>query len=143
MMLSGCTEIAALFEAGILAATAGCLINEIGPDARLLTPVRPGFPYCRIYTSGAGHGYTNRSEAMRDLIRSSLVAEQWQQPDAKVVASLSIVYDHRQHVHLDNQLCLENILMQGPAERLRRLADDIIATRDVKTGKLTLLSGDL
>lgn len=108
------------------------------------------------------HGYTNRSEAMRDMIRATLVEEQWQDPQATVVASLSIIYDHSQrslaqeltsiqhedhhailcsqHVHLDHHLCMETILMQGPAEQLRRLSDAITATRGVRVGKLTLMS---
>lgn len=110
----------------------------------------------------AVHGYTNRSEAVRDLIRSTLTEQEWADPAADVVASLSIIYDHAahtlaqelttrqhedhhavlcsQHVHLDHHRCLEVILMSGPAERLRRLADAIIATRGVRAGKLTLLS---
>jgi CopG family transcriptional regulator, nickel-responsive regulator len=110
----------------------------------------------------ANHGYTNRSEAVRDLIRAALVEAEWTDPQAKVVASLSIIYDHAahtlaqeitqlqhedfhsilcsQHVHLDHNRCLEVILMQGTAAQLRRLADAIIATRGVQAGKLTMMS---
>jgi len=108
------------------------------------------------------HGYTNRSEAMRDLIRAALTEAQWANPNAKVVAVLSVIYDHAarqlaqevtelqhkdfhavlcsQHVHLDHNNCLEVILMQGTSRQLRRLSDAIVATRGVKAGKLTLLS---
>ncbi len=107
-------------------------------------------------------GYTNRSEAVRDLIRSALVEAEWQDSRAEVVAVLSIIFDHAshdlaqavterqhadpsavlcsQHVHLDHDNCLEVIIMQAAGERLRPLADAIIATRGVKAGKLTLLS---
>lgn len=110
----------------------------------------------------AQHGYTNRSEAVRDLMRSALIEQQWSNPDAQVVAALSLIYDHSahtlaqelaavqhedhhailctQHVHLDHERCLEVILMQGTAGQLRRLGDTIIAARGVKVGKLTLLS---
>ncbi len=113
----------------------------------------------------AARGYTNRSEAVRDLIRSALIEAQWENPDAKVVAVLSIIYDHAmrslaqeithlqhedhhaiicsQHVHLTHQLCLEVILMQGTAAQLRRLGDTIVSTVGVKAGKLTLLSRDV
>lgn len=113
----------------------------------------------------AVHGYTNRSQAMRDLMRSTLVEQQWVSPKAQVVASLSIIYDHAerdlaqeltnlqhedhhvvlcsQHVHLDHHRCLESILLRGTAGQLRRVADAIIATRGVKLGKLTLLSGSI
>ena len=110
----------------------------------------------------ASRGYTNRSEAVRDLIRSALVESEWSDPDAAVVASLSIVYDHAahslaqqlarlqhedhhailcsQHVHLSHDDCLEVILLQGTAGQLRRISDAITSTRGVKAGKMTLLS---
>ncbi len=110
----------------------------------------------------AAHGYTNRSEAVRDLIRGVLIEQEWADPEARVVAVLSIVFDHAardlaqemteiqhrdhhavlcsQHVHLDRHDCLEVIVMQGTSTQLRRLADRIIATRGVRAGKLTLLS---
>jgi CopG family nickel-responsive transcriptional regulator len=110
----------------------------------------------------ASHGYTNRSEAVRDLIRAALVEAEWQNPKAQVVAALSIIFDHAdrdlaqevteiqhkdhevvlcsQHVHLDHHKCLETILMRGTSRQLRRVADTIMATRGVTAGKLTLLS---
>jgi len=110
----------------------------------------------------AGRGYTNRSEAVRDLIRSALVEAEWEDPAAEVMATLSIVYDHErhelaqqltqlqhadhhailcsQHVHIDDHNCLEAIIMQGTAAQLRRIADAITSTRGVRGGKLTLLS---
>lgn len=110
----------------------------------------------------AGRGYTNRSEAMRDLIRSALVQQEWANPKARMVAVVSVIFDHAardlaqevteiqhkdhrcilcsQHIHLDHHNCLEVILMQGPAQQLRRVANAIVATRGVKAGKLTLLS---
>jgi CopG family nickel-responsive transcriptional regulator len=110
----------------------------------------------------ASHGYTNRSEAVRDLIRSALTEAEWANPTATVVAVLSVVFDHAardlaqevteiqhkdhhailcsQHVHLDHHNCLEVILMRGTSRQLRRVADSIVATRGVKAGKLTLLS---
>lgn len=110
----------------------------------------------------ARHGYTNRSEALRDLIRAALVDQQWQDPKARVVACLSIIYEHHrrelsgqltdlqhedhhvilcsQHVHLDQENCLEVIIMQGAAGQLRRIADAIISMRGVKAGRISLLS---
>ena len=113
----------------------------------------------------AGRGYTNRSEAIRDLIREALVEQEWTNPQADVVASLSIIYDHAahqlaqkvtrlqhkdhhailcsQHVHLDHNNCLEVILMRGTVGQLRRISDAIISTRGVKAGQLTLLSANV
>ncbi len=113
----------------------------------------------------ASRGYTNRSEAMRDMIRSALVEHEWANPKANMVAVVSVIFDHAarhlaqevteiqhkdhncilcsQHVHLDHHNCLEVILMQGKARQLRHVANAIVATRGVKAGKLTLLSLDV
>ncbi len=107
-------------------------------------------------------GYTNRSQAVRDLMRAALTEEEWSNPKAQVVAVLSLIYDHEahtlaqeltqlqhddfhtilcsQHVHLDHHRCLEVILMQGTTEQLRRLSDSIVSTRGIRAGKLTPLS---
>ena len=39
-------------------------------------------------------GYTNRSEAFRDLIRDRLVSEATEDPQAPVVGSITLIYDH-------------------------------------------------
>ena len=41
-------------------------------------------------------GYSNRSEAIRDLIRKALVAEEWHQADGQGAGTLTLVYDHTQ-----------------------------------------------
>ena len=46
-------------------------------------------------------GYTNRSEAFRDLIRDELVEQTWESPDSQVVGTVTLVYDH--HVRQLNQ----------------------------------------
>jgi len=110
----------------------------------------------------ADHGYTNRSEAVRDLMRTALVEAEWADPDARVMATLSIIYDHSarhlaqelaglqhedhhavlcsQHVHLNHHDCLEVIIMRGTSAQLRRMTDAIVSTRGVKAGQLTLMS---
>ncbi len=108
----------------------------------------------------AKRGYTNRSEAFRDLIRDELVEEAWESPDTKVVGTVSIVYDHHVrmlserltelqheafhhvlstlHVHLDHDHCLEVVIMRGSAADVKRVADMLIATKGVKHGRLTI-----
>ncbi len=107
-------------------------------------------------------GYANRSEAVRDLIRAALVEQAAEESDREVVGVLSILYDHEQralaqdltrlqhrhisavlcsqHVHLTHHHCLESIVLRAPAGELRELADRILSTRGVLTGRLTLLS---
>jgi CopG family nickel-responsive transcriptional regulator len=103
-------------------------------------------------------GYVNRSEAVRDLIRSALVEDQWRRSDEEIVGTVTLVYDHHTrelshrlteqqhshyqsilstlHVHLDAHHCLEVVVIRGRAEQVRRLADELIGTKGVKHGKL-------
>jgi CopG family nickel-responsive transcriptional regulator len=108
----------------------------------------------------AGRGYTNRSEAFRDMIREELVEQSWESPESQVVGTVTLVYDHHArllgekltgiqheyhrsvlstlHVHLDHDLCLEVIVIRGRAGAVRSLADVLISTKGVKHGRLTL-----
>jgi len=107
-------------------------------------------------------GYSNRSEAFRDLIRNELVEEAWKSPESEVVGSVTLVYNHhvRQltdklldvqhdhhnailstlHVHLDHENCLEVLLIKGKAADVQRIANALISTKGVKHGRLTLSS---
>src|SRR5215813_2390876 len=86
-------------------------------------------------------GYTNRSEAFRDLIRDELVQKSWESPDADVVGTVTLVYDHHvrmlsekltdmqhehhrnilstMHVHLDHDNCLEVLVVRGRAKSVK------------------------
>ena len=103
-------------------------------------------------------GYTNRSEAFRDLARAELVKESAEKPNALVVGTVTIVYDHHVrmlnekltelqhqhyesvvstlHVHLDHDNCLEVIVLRGKAKDVRKTADALISTKGVKHGRL-------
>jgi CopG family transcriptional regulator, nickel-responsive regulator len=105
-------------------------------------------------------GYTNRSEAFRDLIRAELVRETSSQPAGRVVGSLTVVYDHHvrlleekltelqhthtrlivslMHVHLDHDNCLEVIALRGPSGDVRRFADSLAAIKGVKHAQLAI-----
>lgn len=104
----------------------------------------------------ARKGYTNRSEAIRDLIRESLVREQWELGTDQVVGTLTLVYNHNirdlsdkltdlqhahykaivsaLHVHLDPHHCLEVLVLRGKARDLKSIADRLIGTRGVQHG---------
>ncbi|MDR2035097.1 MAG: nickel-responsive transcriptional regulator NikR [Coriobacteriales bacterium] len=101
----------------------------------------------------------NRSEVIRDLVRECLVSEEWDDPNAEIVGTLSIVYSHQAHdlqskldqiqhthhdriisslhVHLDAHNCLEVIVMRGPSKLIRVLAESILGVKGVKHGNLT------
>ena len=104
-------------------------------------------------------GYTNRSEAIRDLIRNFLVEEEWD-GNSDVVGSLTLVYDHdgrgitdkliemqhsfhgniisSMHVHLDEHNCMEVLVIAGPVESVKNIASGLVASRGVKHGKLVM-----
>lgn len=109
----------------------------------------------------AKRGYQNRSEALRDLIRESLITEDIEQ-NRPVVATLSLIYDHHRHdlsnklneiqhhshenvlaathVHLDHDNCLEVVILKGRSGDVKRLADHMLSMRGVKHGKLVITS---
>lgn len=104
-------------------------------------------------------GYQNRSEAIRDLIREALLAENIDS-NKPVVGTLTLVYDHHvpklsqkltetqhvagamvlaaTHVHLDHHYCLEVIIMKGRSKEIQGIADRMLALRGVELGKLVL-----
>lgn len=112
----------------------------------------------RFDTLIAARGYTNRSEAIRDLIRDSLVTEEWARKGEKVAATVTLVYDHHTpdlgdrltdlqhhhaglvaastHVHLDNDNCLEVAILRGESSKVKHLAEKMVALRGIKHGKI-------
>jgi CopG family nickel-responsive transcriptional regulator len=107
-------------------------------------------------------GYTNRSEAFRDLIREALIEKTAEKPESIVVGTLTLIYDHhvRQlserltsmqhdhfhlvlstlHVHLDHHNCLEVLILKGKAGAVQKMADALISTKGVMHGRLTITS---
>jgi CopG family nickel-responsive transcriptional regulator len=108
------------------------------------------------------HRYPNRSEAVRGLMRAALVEEVITHDQSEAMGVVTLIYDHHvsrigrrltdlqhhhldrvvttTHVHLDEQRCLEVILLRGPAREIRELANDLIGTKGVETGRLVLAS---
>ena len=106
--------------------------------------------------------YTNRSEAIRDLIRDFLAREKWESSDEEVYGSLTLVYDHEKraisdrlidlqhqqhthilstmHIHLDKQHCMEMVAIKGKADEVRKISDMLTVTKGVKQGKLMMTS---
>ena len=103
--------------------------------------------------------YTNRSEAIRDLIRDSLVGQEWNE-NKDTVATITFVYDHHvpdlarklthiqhefqghimagMHVHLDHDHCLEVLVALGKGAAIRKVSDALLSVKGVKHGKMTM-----
>lgn len=107
-------------------------------------------------------GYTNRSLAVADMIRDQLVEHRRERGDEEIAGTITLVYDHHKHhvqealtdlqhdhhevilstvhVHLDHHNCLEVLLVRGRAGLVKQIADELIAAKGVKHGKLTVTS---
>ncbi len=105
-------------------------------------------------------GYSNRSEAVRDLIRDALLQDRWSKGDEIVAGTVLLFYDHHHnhlvdemmriqhdyhevilattHLHIDHHNCLEIIVVKGKTATLRELGDRLIPLKGVFYGKLTV-----
>jgi CopG family nickel-responsive transcriptional regulator len=107
-------------------------------------------------------GYQNRSEAIRDLARAGLQqTATGAAAGQRCVAALVYVYDHgvrelakrlnhafhdhhdmavsTLHVHLDHDSCMEVTVLKGLAGAVARFAEQVIAERGVKHGRLVIV----
>ena len=104
--------------------------------------------------------FATRSEAIRQLLREKLTSTAWATDAADVAASLTLVYDHHRtrltdkmldlqhaqadrvvssmHVHLDHDLCLEVIVLRGPAADLQHLASELSGLKGIHQAQLVI-----
>ncbi len=105
-------------------------------------------------------GYTNRSEAIRDLIRKEIIESEMKEEDAEVIGTLTIIYDHEignitnkllhlqhhhheeitftTHIHVDERTCLEIVVIRGQLSRVKKFSENIKALKGVKHGQLAI-----
>ena len=110
----------------------------------------------------AGQGYSNRSEAIRDLIRDRLSQERLAKPTAQAVAGVFLVYDHHSkelsgklvslqhshllkviastHVHLDHHNCLEVIILRGKVREIEKVANNMACLKGVKLSRVNFMT---
>jgi CopG family transcriptional regulator, nickel-responsive regulator len=110
----------------------------------------------------ARKGYASRSEAIRDLIRQQISTDRVNNPQAKAVAAVFLVYDHHStrlmgmladlqhshflqvissmHIHLDHHNCLEIIVLRGQVGEINKTAESLISLKGVNLGRINLLS---
>jgi CopG family nickel-responsive transcriptional regulator len=101
-----------------------------------------------------------RSELLRDLARAE-VGRARVPAGVEGVAALTLVYDHHVrdlsekltelqhqlgddvraalHIHLSHDLCLEVVVMHGKSDRLKLIADRMLAMRGVKHGGIEII----
>jgi CopG family nickel-responsive transcriptional regulator len=105
-------------------------------------------------------GYSNRSEAIRDMVRKNLILEKNKDPNEKAIGTLTMIYDHHcgnltnklleiqhnhhteilttTHVHVDHHNCLEVLVLKGKSGEIQKLADKIRALKGIKHGELVV-----
>jgi CopG family nickel-responsive transcriptional regulator len=111
-------------------------------------------------------GYSNRSDAIRALIRSMLLETRMEEnPAGEVLGTITLVYDHGSrdlptrltdlqhhhhrtivstlHVHFDAHNCLEVLVVRGSQKEVHAIADSLIGTRGVHQGRLVINAGAL
>lgn len=114
----------------------------------------------------AANGYSNRSEAVRDLIRSQIDDASLAPSEALwCAATVNYVYDHHDktvvervlslqhehhdlvitslHTHLDHHDCLETVVMRGPAKAVHGFSQMLIALRGVRHGSVHMVPLDV
>jgi CopG family transcriptional regulator, nickel-responsive regulator len=110
-------------------------------------------------------GYTNRSEAIRDLVRKNLIREENKDPNAESIGTLTMIYDHHTgnltnklldlqhdhtkeilsttHIHIDHNSCLEVLVLKGKTGKIQKLADNIKSLKGIKHGELVITKSAL
>ncbi|MDI6859195.1 MAG: nickel-responsive transcriptional regulator NikR [Methanocellales archaeon] len=111
----------------------------------------------------ARRGYSSRSEGIRDAIRSYIVDYEWMsEQKGDRVGTITLIFDHNQrglvdeltdieheysrliesslHVHLDEDNCLEVILVRGESQEVKNIVEKMMALKGVKHVKLTTTS---
>ena len=103
--------------------------------------------------------YTNRSEALRDMIRQELLKQEWE-AGGEVAGAITFIYDHHtrellgkitdiqhdnqeiiissQHIHLDHHNCLEIVAVKGRVKKVLKLADSLKAIKGVRHCALSM-----
>lgn len=105
--------------------------------------------------------YENRSEALRDLIRNTLIQQKIEtQSRTSVLGSLTLIYDHHarnlpkeigeiqhnfhenilsvMHLHVSHDDCLEIIALKGIVAEITELSNALLSLKGIKHGKLFL-----
>ena len=108
--------------------------------------------------------FATRSEAIRQLLRDTLTKQAWADESQDAAGTLTLVYDHHRsqlsdqltalqhdhtdlivstlHAHLTHDLCLEVIILRGPAAQLRKIASRLRGLKGILKGELVMASAE-
>lgn len=110
----------------------------------------------------ASRGFNSRSQAINDMLRQHVAEHKRELGNEVMVGTITILYHNNTrglqkaladlqyrhldevisslHVHLKDNQTMEVILVQGPAQKVQAIADEIITLRGVITGRLQLMA---
>lgn len=110
----------------------------------------------------ASRGFGSRSQAINDMLRQHVAEHRRETGNEVMVGTVTILYNNATrglqkaladlqfkhldevisslHVHLMNNQTMEVILVQGPAQKVQAIADEIVTLRGVITGRLQLMA---
>jgi CopG family nickel-responsive transcriptional regulator len=105
-----------------------------------------------------------RSEAVRQLIHDTLTRRAWESGSQTVAGTLTLVYDHHRgqlgdrlmelqhdntdlivstmHAHLTHEICMEVIMLRGPADRLKQISAQLRGMKGIFKGELVMAAAD-
>lgn len=106
--------------------------------------------------------FATRSEAVRQLIRDTLTRRAWESGNQEAAGTLTLIYDHHRsqlrdqlvqlqhdhtdlivstlHAHLTHDVCMEVIVLRGPAGKLQRIASRLKGLKGIYKGELVMAS---
>ncbi|MEM9281444.1 MAG: nickel-responsive transcriptional regulator NikR [Verrucomicrobiota bacterium] len=122
----------------------------------------PNAVYHELDNLVKARGFSNRSQAVSEMINASLIEHYKQRGTEMMAGTITLFYDESkpgllaqlasierdyidevissQHILLEEDHTMEVILVQGPARRLKMIADKLITCKGVKSGRLVMMS---
>ncbi len=141
------------------------MTNQTKDTTERISMTLPKSTLVQLDSMVSRRGFANRSQAITEILNKEIVEYNQQVEDAVMAGTITLFYSNARpglpgklaqiqrehiaevisshHVQLENDYTLEVILVQGPANRLREIADKLITCKGVKTGKLNLTSAIL
>jgi CopG family transcriptional regulator, nickel-responsive regulator len=108
--------------------------------------------------------FATRSEAIRQLLHDTLTTHAWASQCRDAAGTLTLVYDHHRaqlrnrltklqhdhtdlivsamHIHLTHDVCLEVIVLRGPATKLQTIASQLRGLKGIHKGELVMASAE-
>jgi CopG family nickel-responsive transcriptional regulator len=108
-------------------------------------------------------GKSNRSNAIRQLIRAYIAEDRWQEQDGQVYGTVTLMYDHHSpritkdlnalqhehgtvivctsHVHVTHDTCLECVVLRGKSSHIKTFVDALGKMKGLKSLDTVITSG--